>query len=40
MIIQVEDLRKDYGRIKAVNGISFAVQEGSLFSFLGTNGAG
>ena len=40
MMIQVENLRKTYGRVKAVNGISFAVQEGGLFSFLGTNGAG
>ncbi len=40
MIIQVENLYKTYGNVKAVNGISFAVQDGSLFSFLGTNGAG
>ena len=40
MIIQVENLYKNYGKIKAVDGISFAVCEGSLFSFLGTNGAG
>ena len=40
MIIQVDNLHKTYGDVKAVNGISFAVQEGSLFSFLGTNGAG
>jgi len=40
MIIQVEDLHKNYGNVKAVNGVSFAVREGSLFSFLGTNGAG
>ncbi|MDR2168195.1 MAG: ATP-binding cassette domain-containing protein [Clostridiales bacterium] len=40
MIIQVENLRKNYADVKAVNGISFSVKEGSLFSFLGTNGAG
>ena len=40
LIIQVEDLRKDYGDVQAVKGINFAVQEGMLFSFLGTNGAG
>ena len=40
IIIQVENLQKVYGSVNAVNGISFAVQEGSLFSFLGTNGAG
>jgi len=40
MIIQVENLYKSYGDVKAVNGISFTVDEGMLFSFLGTNGAG
>jgi multidrug/hemolysin transport system ATP-binding protein len=39
-LIQVENLFKSYGEVKAVNGISFNVREGSLFSFLGTNGAG
>jgi multidrug/hemolysin transport system ATP-binding protein len=39
-IVKVENLVKTYGDIKAVNGISFDVAEGSLFSFLGTNGAG
>jgi len=41
MMIQVENLVKTYsGDVKAVAGISFDVQEGMLFSFLGTNGAG
>ncbi len=40
MIIKVENLFKSYDSVKAVNGISFTVREGSLFSFLGTNGAG
>ena len=40
MIIQVENLHRQYGDVKAVNGISFSVAAGSLFSFLGTNGAG
>jgi len=40
MIIQVDSLFKAYGDVKAVNGISFEVGEGNLFSFLGTNGAG
>src|SRR3954465_14345441 len=39
-IIEVERLSKSYGKVKAVNDISFYVEEGSLFSFLGTNGAG
>ena len=44
MIIEVKNLFKTYksptGDVQAVNDISFSVQEGSLFSFLGTNGAG
>jgi len=39
-MIQVEDLRKSYGAIHAVDGISFEVPEGELFGFLGPNGAG
>ena len=39
-MILVENLVKNYGTIEAVKGISFSVKEGSLFSFLGTNGAG
>ncbi len=39
-IIEVKDLKKSYGNVKAVDGISFDVQEGSLFAFLGVNGAG
>ena len=40
MIVTVENLKKSYGKIEAVKGISFSVEEGSLFSFLGPNGAG
>lgn len=39
-IIQVENLQKNYGDQAAVRGISFQVEEGTLFAFLGTNGAG
>ncbi len=39
-IIEVNGLSKSFGKVKAVNDISFYVEEGSLFSFLGTNGAG
>ncbi len=38
--ISVRDLRKSYGGITAVDGISFDVPEGSFFALLGPNGAG
>lgn len=39
-IITVEHLKKYYGEVKAVDDISFYVEKGRLFAFLGTNGAG
>ena len=36
----VTNLNKSYGEKKAVNNISFSVDRGSLFAFLGVNGAG
>ena len=39
-IIEVRELKKSYGEVKAVRGIDFYVEEGSLFAFLGSNGAG
>ncbi len=39
-VIEVKNLHKSYGEIKAVKGISFYVEQGKLFSFLGPNGAG
>jgi ABC-2 type transport system ATP-binding protein len=38
--IEVSSLKKYYGDIKAVDGISFAVDEGEIFGLLGPNGAG
>ena len=38
--IVVEDLRKSYGDVEAVRGISFEVSEGQVFALLGPNGAG
>ena len=38
--IEVEGLTKRYGDVLAVDGISFEVQKGELFGFLGRNGAG
>ena len=39
-IIEVNDLYKAYGSIKAVEGIDFYVEKGKMFAFLGPNGAG
>lgn len=39
-IIRVENLVKKFGSITAVGGISFEVEENSIFGFLGPNGAG
>ena len=39
-ILQIEHLCKSYGDLKAVDDISLKVKKGSLFSFLGMNGAG
>ncbi len=39
-IIEVQDLTKTFGDIKAVKGISFQVEAGEIFAFLGPNGAG
>lgn len=38
--VSVRGLRKSYGNLEAVKGISFDVKEGSFFAFLGPNGAG
>jgi ABC-2 type transport system ATP-binding protein len=38
--VVVEDLVRTYGDLTAVDGVSFAVEEGEIFGFLGPNGAG
>ncbi len=38
--IEVKDLKKNFGDVKAVDGISFYVKRGECFGFLGPNGAG
>src|SRR5881396_1012002 len=38
--IEVSSLEKSYGQLKAVDGISFSVRKGEVFSLLGPNGAG
>ena len=39
-MVEVRDLRKSYGSVEAVRGISFEVGQGEIFGLLGPNGAG
>lgn len=40
LAVQVEELRKSYDKVTAVDGISFSVEAGTIFGMLGPNGAG
>ena len=39
-ILSVENISKNYGKIKALNGVSFSVPQGTVFGILGPNGSG
>ncbi len=39
-VLEVRDLRKSFGGIGAVNGVSFAVHEGEILGLIGPNGSG
>src|SRR4051812_22062845 len=39
-MIEVNELRKTFGDVEAVRGVSFSVEPGEVFGFLGPNGAG
>ena len=39
-VIDIADLRKRYGRVEALAGLTMTVQAGEVFGFLGPNGAG
>ena len=38
--IEVQNLKKNFGELKAVQGVNFTAQRGEIFSLLGPNGAG
>ena len=38
--IEIKNLKKYYGEVKAVDDVSFSVKQGEFFAFLGVNGAG
>jgi len=39
-VIEVQDLVKHFGKVEALRGISFTVNQGEVFGFIGNNGAG
>ena len=39
-MVVVENIVKDYGDLRAVDGVSFEVRKGDILGFLGPNGAG
>jgi len=40
MRLEVKDLRVQYGKIEAIKGISFTVEQGEIVTLIGANGAG
>jgi ABC-type multidrug transport system ATPase subunit len=40
VIVEVKQLRKSFGEVTAVDGLSFVVRQGDVYGFLGQNGAG
>lgn len=39
-ILSIENIRKDYGHVQALKGVSFNVPKGAVFGILGPNGSG
>ncbi len=39
-ILEIKNLSKEYGKLKAVDGLSFQIQKGKVYGLLGPNGSG
>ncbi|MEP3480306.1 MAG: ABC transporter ATP-binding protein, partial [Fuerstiella sp.] len=39
-VVSFQDVKRQFGKVDAVNGVTFSVKQGSVFGLLGTNGAG
>lgn len=39
-VLRVDSISKDFANVKAVNNISFTIEQGDIYAFLGPNGAG
>ena len=39
-VVQVEELQRTFGHVRALDGLTFSVEQGTVFGFLGPNGAG